>query len=246
MKELKNLHNVSPHGVLHVGAHEAEEALEYIENGFQKNGKIIWIEAQENLALDLTRKLDPKIHQVICAAAWDKNDEELEFNITSKDASSSLLPLGKHAERYPSITVEKKVKIRTSRLDSVLPSDAQFNFLVLDIQGAELRAIEGLGSYLNGVNWIFTEVSKEELFVGSSLIDEFDSRLGELGFRRVFTEWDRKAGWGDALYARKEMYKTTHAQKILKNLSWIRRQVRSYIPQWIFPIVVGAKNRIWK
>ena len=242
IKELRSIHNVDPKGVLHVGAHAAEEAEEYIANEFHKNGKIIWVEAQTELADELARKLDLNFHKVISAAAWDKSNEELEFNITSKDASSSFLPLGKHSEKYPTITVDKKVMIKTSRLDSVLSPEDVFDFLVLDIQGAELRAIEGLGSFLNNVKWIFTEVSKEELYIGSVLIHDFDNRLNELGFKRVFTEWDRKAGWGDALYARDENYNISRTQSFLKTLSVIRRTIRSYTPQWIFPIVIRAKN----
>lgn len=242
IKELKEVHNVRPHGVLHVGAHFAEESQEYISNGFHSHGKIFWVEAQEDLAAKIAMELDPEIHQVICAAAWDKDDEVLEFNITSKDASSSLLELGKHREKYPTIFVERKILVRTSRLDTILDHAAEFDFLVLDIQGAELRALEGLGARIEKVKWIFTEVNREELYLGAALISDFDERLKSLGFKRVFTEWNRKGGWGDALYVRPELYKLSLRQQILKKKSILFRKTKSYFPQWVFPYLVIMKK----
>jgi FkbM family methyltransferase len=186
--------------------------------------------------------LDPTRNKIYQAVAWDKDGESLIFNVTSKSASSSLFDLGDHKDVYPDIEVIEKVEVKTNRLDSILSSEDSFEFVVLDIQGAEARAIKGLGDRINQVNWIYTEVSKRELYKGSTLFEELEEQLTTLGFKRVFTAWDRKAGWGDALYARKSIYSVTHIQSLKIGSRKFGRYLRSFIPNSAFPHLVRAKR----
>ena len=244
IREFVRLHNLNPIGVLHVGAHEAEEVGEYIANGFAKSAPIIWVEAQAGLAEILKNRLDSTENKVYCAVAWNVDGEIKTFNITSKSASSSLFDLDEHKNQYPEIDIVQKIEVTTSRLDSILsPSDA-FDFVILDIQGAESQAIEGLGTRIDAVKWIFTEVSKRELYAGATLYKDLDSQLSKLGFRRVFTAWDRRAGWGDALYARSSNYKISLRQILLIQLSRLLRFGRSYIPNAAFPALVRIKQLV--
>jgi FkbM family methyltransferase len=228
--------------VLHVGAHEAEEVGEYIGNGFAKSAPIIWVEAQADLAEILKDRLDSRENKVYCAVAWNVDGEKKFFNVTSKSASSSLFDLDEHKNLYPEIVIVQKIEVTTSRLDSILSSSDAFDFVVLDIQGAESQAIEGLGKRIDSVKWIFTEISKKELYAGATLYKDLDTQLSNLGFRRVFTAWDRRAGWGDALYARSSTYKVSVQQILLIQLSRLLRFGRSYIPNGAFPALVKIKQ----
>lgn len=227
---------------MHVGAHEAEELAEYLEFGFGKKSPIIWVEAQPRLADKLRQRLNPNQNKIYEGVAWHQNGEKLTFNITSKSASSSLYDLGEHKNIYPDIKIVEKIEVTTSRLDSILSKDDSFELVVLDIQGAESKAITGLGDLINQVNWIYTEVSRKELYKGSTLFNELNSQLDELGFKRVFTAWDRKAGWGDALYARASIYKVSPIQKIQIEIRRFGRYLRSYIPNSAFPALVKLKR----
>jgi FkbM family methyltransferase len=242
IREFVRLHNLIPSGVLHVGAHEAEEVGEYIANGFAKSAPIIWVEAQTHLAENLRNRLDSKENKVYCAVAWDVDGETKTFNITSKSASSSLFDLDEHKNQYPEIDIVQKIEVTTSRLDTILSNSDVFDFVVLDIQGAESQAIKGLGKRIDSVKWIFTEISKKELYAGATLYKDLDTQLSNLGFRRVFTAWDRRAGWGDALYARSSTYKVSLRQILLIQLSRILRFGRSYIPNGAFPALVKIKQ----
>ena len=202
IREFVKLHNVKPNGILHVGAHMAEEAAEYQREALNGNGKIIWIEAQKELTDKLIQRLDPELHKVFCGVVWDRDGEKINFKITSKSASSSILDFGTHKDQYPDIEVVKEVTLTTARIESLIPNNLEFEMIILDIQGAEAQAIIGLGERIHKVDWIYSEVSKRPLYVGGMLITDFDQLLKSLGFKRVFTEWDRKGGWGDALYAR--------------------------------------------
>ena len=64
IREFVRLHNLNPIGVLHVGAHQAEESDEYLQNGFADANPIIWIEAQNELVEVLRSKLDPTRNKV--------------------------------------------------------------------------------------------------------------------------------------------------------------------------------------
>ena len=227
-----------------MGAHEAEELAEYTANGFAQKNPIIWVEAQEDLAQLLKAKLDSKENKVFCAVAWNVDGLKKTFNVTSKTASSSLFELDEHKSLYPDIEVVQKVQVATSRLDSILSRDDLFDFVVLDIQGAESEAIEGLGNRIESVNWIFTEVSKRELYAGATRCKDLDSQLSELGFKRVFTAWDRRAGWGDALYARSSEYRINWHQALLIQVSRLLRLGRSCIPNSVFPALVRIKRLI--
>jgi FkbM family methyltransferase len=242
IREFVRLHNVKPNGVLHVGAHLAEEAAEYEREGLHGSGKIIWIEAQKDLAEKLIEILDPAKHKVFCGVAWNKKGEEVTFKITSKSASSSILDFGTHKEQYPDIKVVKEVRLTTTTIDALVPNDLEFEMVILDIQGAEAQAIIGLGERIQNVKWIYSEVSKRPLYVGGMLISDFDELLKSFGFRRVFTEWDKRGGWGDALYARAAIYSPNKWQKIGISTSQVRRLLRSLIPQAIFPLLVKVKK----
>jgi FkbM family methyltransferase len=242
VKELISLYNVRPKGILHVGAHLAEESLEYSRNNYDNGFGVTWIEAQPLLVEEIRKNLNPETNKVYNAVAWNIEGVEMEMNITSKSASSSLFDFGTHAKTYPDITIVEKRKVQTSRLDHILSVEDKFELVVLDIQGAELQAIEGLGERIDDVNWIFTEVNRKELYQGCSLVDDLDAYLDKLGFQRCFTAWDRRAGWGDALYVRNSIFSQSRDQKFHSILYIFGRYCKSFIPQQMFPFLVKLKK----
>jgi FkbM family methyltransferase len=180
---------VLPSRVLHVGAHEAEEADVYARWG----AEVLWVEANPTLA----NRLKERGLNVVCRAAWSSAGP-LTLHVASNGHSSSVYPMGLHTIRHPDVHTVGTVQTEGFRLDSLpfLP-----DMLNLDIQGAELEALKGAVGLLGGVRWICTEVSSEELYVGQSLVPELDRWLGERGFVQVAAEWTDR-GWGDALYVR--------------------------------------------
>ena len=202
--ELVRIFKVAPNGVLHVGAHLAEEAEMYENFNWQGESKIYWVESQSDLVARLAVDLDPSIHQVTCATVWNVSGEHLQFNHTNNSQSSSLLDLFKHSEKYPGITVDRSYEVVTSRIDELFPS-ANFDFVALDIQGAELKALEGMGDLLNDIKWIYSEVNKIELYRGCALVEDLDLFLSKKGFTRAATRWAWRSGWGDALWVRNDL-----------------------------------------
>lgn len=203
--DLANRWGISPRTVLHVGAHEAEEMAAYESHGWG-NERTIWIEGQLELAEHLTDRIAGRAHhRVVHAVAWDAV-ETVAFYRTNNSQSSSALPLKLHSVEYPSVTVEDVYRVETSRLDDILAEDLILqigvDFLNLDIQGAELRAMRGLGTELSRVRAVYSEVNLAELYEGCATLREVDSYLDQHGFALVDIRLTRRR-WGDALWVPK-------------------------------------------
>ena len=184
--------------VLHVGAHKGEELLDYEALGVTH---VTWVEAQEKLVHELRENLPTGKHTVLQGAIWDVSGVKMQLQVTSNSMSSSLLELGTHTQKYPEISVSEIVRVNTIRLDDLLDPSDSFDFVNLDIQGAELRALQSMGTLLQHSKYVYCEVNREELYKGASLWPELRGFLTSNGFELVMVSW-RKEGWGDALFSR--------------------------------------------
>jgi FkbM family methyltransferase len=200
---LKNKFGILATGVLHVGAHLAEERDDYERAGWSEFNKIIWVESQFELAQKLIQELDPQKNKVINATVWSETGMKMNFNLANNSQSSSLYNLGTHATTYPDVKFNSGRTITTVRLDEIINDSDDISFVNLDIQGAELEALKGLGSKLHQVKWIYSEVNKWSVYEGCAKIGELDRYLEKFSFSRVATRWAYKAGWGDALWIKR-------------------------------------------
>ena len=184
--------------VIHVGAHEAQEAPAYKQAGFSP---VIWIEGNESIAEGLIDKI--KSPDIVINAVLSNEIGEADFNITSFDQSSSLLPFGTHSKHFPEIVVDRVVKVNTLTLDCVAEEFdlIGYEFLNLDVQGAEWLVLEGGKETLSHVRYLYAEVNKDEQYMDCMVIGEFDNYVGQLGFKRENLKWSGK-GFGDAFYVR--------------------------------------------
>jgi FkbM family methyltransferase len=188
-------------GVLHIGAHECEELKAYNGKGVTN---VYWVEAmQEKVDLMKSRGI-----QNIFQAVIDEEDgKSVTFNITNNGQSSSILEFGSHAKSHPQVHVTKRVPLITSRMDTLIEQNNipinTLNFINLDIQGVELRALKSMEKHLNTVDYIYTEVNTEEVYKGCDQMSEIDAYLSTFDFQRVNQNIYKQFGWGDAIYIRK-------------------------------------------
>jgi len=223
ISELLQDFNIQPKRILHVGAHLAEESNDYTE---YFRVPVIWIEAQPKLCQELKQSLDLSLNTVIEACVFDKDDAVMTLNVTSNSQSTSILNFGTHADTYPDVVVTELVTVRTKRRDSLLSGKEVPDFINLDIQGVELKAIMSLGVLIDQVKAIYTEVNKRHVYVGCNLIQDIDAYLKKYGFKRITTRWKRRSGWGDALYVNEKIPRRNLIQYIRSNL----RLVKFYSP----------------
>lgn len=215
-KKLSRIWRLKPKGVLHIGAHRAEEMSLYSELGW---GRMHWVEANPILVKDLAMTLDPKVNTIQECAAWDVDRKIMVFNETTDSQSSSLLRLKQHSVHYPQVLHKDTYEVETRRIDCLYNSPPPFTFVNIDIQGAELQAIKGMGDLVLAVDAIYSEVNKEELYEDCATVSEIDAYLKEFGFERVATRWVLGKGWGDALYINKLRISVTFHNAILNYAS---------------------------
>ena len=125
------------------------------------------------------------------------------FIITNNIQSSSILELYTHKIMHPHVKEIERRDIYTITLNTLyeknnIPYD-RYDFINLDIQGAELLALKGATKILPYINAIYTEVNTEELYKNCARIEEIDEYLKLYDFNRVITNIT-EYGWGDALY----------------------------------------------
>lgn len=193
-----------PKGVLHLGANSGQEAADYDWFGIKD---VHWVEALPEVYQRLLLHLESyPTHLAWLACLSDKDGEKITFKVTSNEAqSSSFLEFGTHAKEHPSVKVIRTEPMTTTRLDTLFATPGitlgPHWFLNVDLQGAELLALKGMGTYLDGFDYVYIEVNERELYLGCPMVEEIDEYLERFGFvgREVKMT---KAGWGDKFYER--------------------------------------------
>lgn len=187
-------------GVCHVGSHKGQERHIYNSVGVTDDN-ILWIDANDEYA----EWFDEKTQHFIASAISDKDNESVTFHVTNNGESSSILPMKLHLIEHPHVHEVSQKRVTTVTLDTLFKRHAipfdKFDFMNLDIQGVELRALKGAINILAHLESIYVEVNEKELYEGCGLVSEIDEFLSGHGFKRVATTMTRY-GWGDALYLR--------------------------------------------
>ena len=201
LHQLVNHFKLNLRGVLHIGAHECEEQTAYLQQGI-KNENIYWLEAMDHKVAEMKKKMPHA--QIYHCVVNDKDDKELEFKITNNGQSSSLLDLGTHLKHHPHVWVTETKKYKTKRLDTFIKENnipvENLNFMNLDIQGTELKAMKSMGDHISKFDYIYTEVNTEHVYENCALLHEIDEYLSKYGFKRAAIKMCDNFGWGDAFY----------------------------------------------
>lgn len=207
-KELLSKYKVKAKGILHVGANTGQEAKAYQENGIEQ---VIWIEAIPEVFKQLLDHVDG-IPNTLCinACVGDVDGKKVTFHVSNNEAqSSSFLELGTHKDVHPTVVYERDFECTMIRLYTLFFQTGlnieDFTFLNMDLQGAELFALKGMGPLLHKTDYAYLEVNKEPLYVGCALIGEIDEYMEIFDFVRVETFWAGNTGWGDAFYIKNNL-----------------------------------------
>lgn len=199
LHELVKKYNIKFKGLLHVGAHECEEIKDY--EMYLPRSLILWIEALPG-KVNLCKQNYPNV--LIENAIVSDVVETVRFNVSNNGQSSSMLDFGLHSTFHPHVHYITCFEAETKLLKNILPNyNINYNFLNLDIQGAELKALKGMEEYLQNIDYIYTEVNSDYVYKECALITELDEYLLKFGLHRVETKWCENYRWGDAFYIRK-------------------------------------------
>jgi FkbM family methyltransferase len=202
-QDLFRRHQIRACGVVHLGANKGQEAEAYAAQGIQK---VIWVEALPQVFQELWIKmLSYPEHQLFQACLSDKNDEKVTFHVASNEGqSSSMFEFGTHAKEHPTVKYVDEIAMETVRLDTLFAEnevklEGDSWFLNIDLQGAELHALRGMGTLLNHFRYAYIEVNEKGLYKGCPLVGEIDSFLASFGFVGKEVKMTG-SGWGDKFY----------------------------------------------
>jgi FkbM family methyltransferase len=161
----------------------------------------LWIEAIGEIVA-YVKKINENIN-IVQAVITDRDDEELSFMITNNKESSSIFNFRTHAIEHPHVFEIERRRLKSITLNTLfernnIPHD-RYDFINIDIQGAELKALKGATHILQHIKAIYAEVNEKMLYEGAVLLPELDEYLATFNFKRVITNMTQH-GWGDALY----------------------------------------------
>jgi len=189
-------------GACHIGAHYGDEKKTYQELGIKD---VVWFEADPHTFQVLKTNVEPFGHKAFNILLSDE-EREYDFNVTSnRGASSSLLKLKKHSQHHPHVVVTMIKPIPGRRFDNFSKEVGldlnRYNLLNIDVQGAELHVIRGMGDLINNFDYVMAEVNDAELYEGCALFPELSAYLGRYGFV-MQTKSMTKYEWGDAFFVK--------------------------------------------
>jgi FkbM family methyltransferase len=201
-------------GVVHVGAHRAEEVPVFRQFGFEQ---AVLIEANPGHAAALRDQFagDPTV-SVVASAVGDRNGVAQLLVHTSRRGSTepaSLLPLLELQRIVPTLTTPTSIDVPIATLDELwrrgLIDPMRHNLLVVDVQGAEAMVFGGGRAFTATLDAIITEVNVIPLYEGVVLEGKLLAELTGQGFtprqsvyHELFRGDDRFVAWGECLLVR--------------------------------------------
>ena len=181
----------TPAVILDVGSRDCGESLEFARTF--SNARIFAFECNPQ-TLPLCRKAAADCSSItLCPYAVNSYDGECTFypidpsrtRTTWKDGNPGASSMFKANGAYPYETyVQNEIQVPCRRIDSVLKELGvdRVDLIWMDLQGAELIALKSLGSYLDRVHSIHTEVTHRAMYTAQNMFSDIHTFLLEKGF----------------------------------------------------------------
>jgi FkbM family methyltransferase len=159
---------------------------------------------------------NPNVH-LIELAAWNENTSLTFHPVVAGGeeclpGASSIFQIDPEGP-FKSSLKQDKIEVQATRLDDWMDKNRinQIDFLCIDVQGASLQVLQGLGSKINNVKYIIAEVETEKYYIGQSLSDEVVKYLESCNFvpmrKTDLAQWGFPGVW-NFLFIKKDYVKT--------------------------------------
>lgn len=206
-----NLDKTKEYVIFDIGSRDCMQSIEFY-NEFP-NSKIYAFECNPNTLEICRNNIKNYTDRItLIEGAVSDYDGDIDFypidqknTITSwqdgnPGASSLFVNNGTYEhERY----VQYKIKTKCHRLDTIMFKNGipRVDLIWMDLQGAELIALKGLGHYIDTVKCIYTEVSHKEIYTGQVMYNELHCFMISKKF--ILSNKLSMHGWQeDALYVK--------------------------------------------
>jgi len=213
LQEILSKYNLKPKGVIHVGAHWAEEHSGYLKCGIER---FVYIEPCKDAFNKMSTSFlingthgekgvirdGVSLYNVACGS--EEKEDVMYVSHQNQGQSNSLKKPIKHTEYHPEIIFDDAELVKVVPLDSLPINKENYQLLVCDVQGFEGEVFRGGVETIKNMDAIYTEINRDFTYENNMLIDDMDNFLGNLGFIRVETHWPSPSwGWGDGFFIKK-------------------------------------------
>ena len=178
---LKKIHECK--GIIHMGAHRGTEAAVY--DWFHK--PVLWLEANPHVIQELEDHVGQYPNQKIIHSLLGSTDDIItNFNISNNDAaSSSVFQFGKDL-KSKNLKMVKSIKLKSKKFDTLVKEHSinisNFDLWILDLQGSELKALDGARDSLDKCNSLLVEVSKDDQYLNAPRWQDIKKFLYQFNF----------------------------------------------------------------
>jgi FkbM family methyltransferase len=199
LKPILDRYGIVPSGIIQVGAHWAEELADFDRLGIKE---LVLIEPLKEAFSIMQNNARNRPDTLTFNAALASREGKMTMFVetVNQGQSSSLLKPKHHVVQHPDIVFDKTEQVTVMTMDGLGINYPLYNGIVIDVQGAELEVFKGAEKTLAGdIQFIYTEVNREEMYENCTLVEDLDEFLKKFGFVRVETNfWG--SNYGDAVY----------------------------------------------
>lgn len=190
-QELKSFitkHNVSIHGVIHIGAHFGQEDDLYKELGIKNR---LYFEPLKSNFKILKEKVGIDAIVIQKALGNEKKTVKMHVESSNNGMSSSILEPKLHTTQFPNIVFDNSEDVEMDRLDDLQIEVKNYNMMNIDVQGFELEVLRGSIKTLKYIDYLIVEINNAELYNGCPMFKEINDFLTDHNFTCVDQYW-----WG--------------------------------------------------
>lgn len=183
-------------GVAHIGAHFGEENTIYDRLNIKNR---IFFEPLSSNFNTLKNNLGETYPLYKIALGNENKKIKMNVETANSGQSSSILNPKLHLIQYPHILFESTEEVEMMRLDDMNLNFDEINFINIDVQGYELEVFKGSEKTLNKIDYIMSEINRDEVYENCAKIEQLKEFLTPYGFELVEETWVGGT-WGDGLF----------------------------------------------
>lgn len=182
-------------GILHIGAYDGQSFAK-LYSDFQK--PVIHIEANPQIYQELLRNISKYHNQVALNLLLGDRSENVNFYISSNLGSSSIFQI-KQANNFGIQNVSAMVLAMDTLSNVFREKELQeYDFWVLDVQGAELSVLQGAADYLvDYCKYLWVECSINSEYIGGA---EYSDLLSFLCEKHFIPLWENNSFHSDVMF----------------------------------------------
>jgi FkbM family methyltransferase len=183
-------------GVIHIGAHHGQEDSTYKVLGIKN--KMFFEPLKRNFEI-LKQNVSEDSILVNKALGNETKNVKMFVETANRSQSSSILKPKLHLTQYPRIQFNEEEEVEMTRLDNIQVDTTKYNFINIDVQGYELEVFKGSEKTLENIDYIMSEINRDEVYENCAKINELTEFLSSYGFKLVEQNWAGST-WGDGLF----------------------------------------------